>query len=344
MEADVVIAVMGMTGVGKSSFIRSITGRTDIVVGHSLTSQTAEVQGYTFRHGDKNVTLIDTPGFDDTYVSDSVIAAKIQGWLYTSYSSGTRLNGIVYIHSIMAPRMQGSALRNLRLFRKLCGDHALGNVILATTFWDKVDPTRGKKRERELRDEDEYWGRMVARGSKIMRLGRDRETAMLVLNELAGKPKVVLNTQQEAEAEKMQPVVLTKRVSTTGTRTRRTQPSSGTASAHTQWYQEQARKRAEEAHKWAKELEQMEKKLRERTERIQKEKMLAAAESKKAAEKTKKAKQKIYNSHKCRCPLVGRPVCASCHRIIGSSFYRESTLFSPSFDMAYWCGRLLLLR
>jgi putative ribosome biogenesis GTPase RsgA len=34
----VVIAVMGVTGVGKSTLIRTITGRDDIVVGHDLTS------------------------------------------------------------------------------------------------------------------------------------------------------------------------------------------------------------------------------------------------------------------------------------------------------------------
>jgi ABC-type proline/glycine betaine transport system ATPase subunit len=38
MEEDVVIAIMGMTGVGKSTFIRTITGCDDIVIGHGLMS------------------------------------------------------------------------------------------------------------------------------------------------------------------------------------------------------------------------------------------------------------------------------------------------------------------
>lgn len=37
-DSSVVIAVMGMTGVGKSSFIRSVSGRKDVVVGHTLSS------------------------------------------------------------------------------------------------------------------------------------------------------------------------------------------------------------------------------------------------------------------------------------------------------------------
>jgi putative ribosome biogenesis GTPase RsgA len=37
-SSDVVIAVMGMTGVGKSSFIKAVSGRKDIVIGHKLSS------------------------------------------------------------------------------------------------------------------------------------------------------------------------------------------------------------------------------------------------------------------------------------------------------------------
>lgn len=40
MEADVIIAIMGVTGVGKSTFIKTITGREDIAVGHGLFSGT----------------------------------------------------------------------------------------------------------------------------------------------------------------------------------------------------------------------------------------------------------------------------------------------------------------
>ncbi len=37
-SSDVVIAVMGMTGAGKSSFIKAVSGREDISVGHKLSS------------------------------------------------------------------------------------------------------------------------------------------------------------------------------------------------------------------------------------------------------------------------------------------------------------------
>jgi ABC-type proline/glycine betaine transport system ATPase subunit len=41
-EPEIVVAFMGVTGSGKSSFIKALTGRNDIVVGHGLTSSTSQ--------------------------------------------------------------------------------------------------------------------------------------------------------------------------------------------------------------------------------------------------------------------------------------------------------------
>jgi putative ribosome biogenesis GTPase RsgA len=46
-NADIVIAVIGMTGAGKSSFIASVTGREDIQVGHDLYSGTVNTVTYS---------------------------------------------------------------------------------------------------------------------------------------------------------------------------------------------------------------------------------------------------------------------------------------------------------
>ena len=37
-EQDVVIAIMGATGSGKSTFIKTVSGRNDVVVGNNLSS------------------------------------------------------------------------------------------------------------------------------------------------------------------------------------------------------------------------------------------------------------------------------------------------------------------
>jgi ABC-type hemin transport system ATPase subunit len=42
-SSNAVIAVMGMTGAGKSSFIKEVSGRKDIVIGHKLSSGLAYI-------------------------------------------------------------------------------------------------------------------------------------------------------------------------------------------------------------------------------------------------------------------------------------------------------------
>jgi predicted GTPase len=131
---DIIIAVMGATGAGKSTWI-SKTSRTNAKIGHDLsscrsaidisevqgndfriTTGTDSVQSYRFSDGQRNFVLVDTPGLDDTTMSDSNVVNRILDWLETEYRKGTKLNAILYLHRITDPRMQGSALRNLRMF------------------------------------------------------------------------------------------------------------------------------------------------------------------------------------------------------------------------------------
>lgn len=93
--------------------------------------------------------------------------------------------------------MQGSAFKNLRMFRSLCGGDALKNVILATSFWDQVEPRYGEKREQELITSKQFWAEMVAKGSKVMRLERNRATCLAVLREIAKNQRMDLQAQKE---------------------------------------------------------------------------------------------------------------------------------------------------
>jgi hypothetical protein len=78
--------------------------------------------------------LVDTPGFDDSRTSDSEILRALAAWLTETYSANIRLTGILYLHRILDIRLGGSAMRNLRMFRKLVGEQNLASVVLATTF------------------------------------------------------------------------------------------------------------------------------------------------------------------------------------------------------------------
>lgn len=86
------------------------------------------------------------------------------------------------------------------MFRKLCGDEPLKNVILCTTFWSKVDATTGDQREEELRTNREFWGGMVSRGSRMVRF-TDRQSGLGIVSSLLEKSPIVLEIQRELVEE-----------------------------------------------------------------------------------------------------------------------------------------------
>lgn len=133
----------------------------------------------------RTIYLIDTPGFDDTDKSDTEVLREIAAWLADSYKNKIRLHGIIYLHRITDIRMQGSAKRNLTLFKKLCGDDALKRVVLATTMWDRVEWQVAEQREKELKDTEEFWGWMCKKGSKVLRhYGPETDSAADILKQL----------------------------------------------------------------------------------------------------------------------------------------------------------------
>ncbi|KAJ8114629.1 hypothetical protein OPT61_g3545 [Boeremia exigua] len=166
---EIFVAVMGATGSGKSSFIQQVTGDQKCRVGHTLESETTEVREYRCQYSGRAYVLIDTPGFDDSYRSNSEVVDAILAWLEQSYRSKNLLSGIIYLHRINSVRMQGNSLQNLRMFRKLCGNDVFKNVLLVTTFWDTVNEAEGRAREEELSSNDEFWGMMIQKGSRMRR-------------------------------------------------------------------------------------------------------------------------------------------------------------------------------
>lgn len=126
----------------------------------------------------RNVFLVDTPGFDDSDKSDAEILSMLANWLAVTYSNRTKLHGILYLHRIIDVRMQGSARRNLKVFKDLCGPDALEKVVLVTTMWEKLaSRDEVEARELQLKTANDYWGYMVKKGSKIMRHTNDMQSA-----------------------------------------------------------------------------------------------------------------------------------------------------------------------
>jgi len=193
---------MGITGAGKSTFIKQVSGL-DVQVGHSLRSCTSEIGIYAYPHSSgRTIYLVDTPGFDDTERSDKEILENIADFFARIYSGKYPVAGLIYLHKIDGNRMQGSSRRNLKLLQDICGTKTLDSVILATTMWDKVDPDDGERNERELISNKDFWGRMIDAGSAVRRHDRKAHSAASIVSDIVDKAgrrfeKPVLQIQTE---------------------------------------------------------------------------------------------------------------------------------------------------
>ncbi|EDR07720.1 uncharacterized protein LACBIDRAFT_298189 [Laccaria bicolor S238N-H82] len=130
---------MGMTGTGKSSFIKLLTGDEGVKVGETLEPETSEIKSFLFFHNHQCVSLVDTPGFDDSRpnMSDSKLLDDIAEFLKRRHHTKA-VHGFMYFHRIRDVRVGGAATRNIRMFSSLCGPEAMKNVAIVTTRWDEL--------------------------------------------------------------------------------------------------------------------------------------------------------------------------------------------------------------
>ncbi|KAF3166292.1 hypothetical protein TWF106_009302 [Orbilia oligospora] len=194
-EKVVLIAVMGMTGAGKTTFISKVTGKSDLGIGHSLESCTREVSVHETKIGETTVRFVDTPGFSDTYLSDTEVLEMIADYLAAAYSKDMKLHGIIYLHPISENRMTNPATKNLEMFRKLTGEKNLKNVVLTTSMWDKVTAEEGARRERELKEK--FWKVLLAFEAKTIKYKGTSESAREVAGLLMENKPFYLQLQEE---------------------------------------------------------------------------------------------------------------------------------------------------
>jgi len=63
--------------------------------------------------------------------------------------------------------MGGISPRNFRMFKRLCGESTLRNIVIVTNMWGEVDPQVGEAREAKLKDT--FFKPVLDKGAQIAR-------------------------------------------------------------------------------------------------------------------------------------------------------------------------------
>ncbi|KAI6022643.1 P-loop containing nucleoside triphosphate hydrolase protein, partial [Pisolithus marmoratus] len=177
---------MGPTGSGKSTFIDHAVERPDMGAGHDLMSCMTGVCTIQYPHtnGVCNIVLVDTPGFNHTYMTDAQALQHIVHWLISSiHEKNIKLSSFLYFHRISDNRMPEMPQRLYQMFKELCGKDNLKNIILVTTMWDEVTEEVGSACEQELCAN--FWQTMITLGPTVHHFEGTTESAWKIINSLS---------------------------------------------------------------------------------------------------------------------------------------------------------------
>ena len=86
------------------------------------------------------------------------------------------------------------------MFRKLCGDDTLKNVVIVTNMWGEVGQAKGEMREAELKNK--FFKPALDKGAQMLRHGNTVESAHNILRHIIQNHPLPLKIQRELVDEK----------------------------------------------------------------------------------------------------------------------------------------------
>jgi chromosome segregation ATPase len=111
------------------------------------------------------------------------------------YEKGSKLAGVIYVHRISDNRFTGITGRNFKMFRELCGDTTLRNVVLVTNMWGEVSRDVGEARENEL--SNNFFKPVLDKGAQMVRHHNTAQSAHDVIRRIMKNRPVALQIQRE---------------------------------------------------------------------------------------------------------------------------------------------------
>ena len=115
--------------------------------------------------------------------------------LRNRYEEGSTLAGVIYIHRISDNRFGGITGRNFNVFRNLCGESTLKNVILVTNMWQVDSLDTNEAREREL--SSKFFKSTLDKGAQLARHHNTTESAHEIIRKIVDNHPAPLQIQRE---------------------------------------------------------------------------------------------------------------------------------------------------
>ncbi|KAL3480772.1 hypothetical protein BJX99DRAFT_272521 [Aspergillus californicus] len=142
-EAELFI-VTGAAGMGKSSFIKSITGE-NVYVGSTLESGTTTTSLVPAVISSKRCLFLDMPGFSTRDFHDWDIFERLMAGL-SVVQPYVQFRGVLYVDSMKDNRVTAATERVLKWLFCFCGAEFMPNVTVVTTQWDELNQAGVKTR------------------------------------------------------------------------------------------------------------------------------------------------------------------------------------------------------
>ncbi|KAF5371458.1 hypothetical protein D9615_009642 [Tricholomella constricta] len=184
---EAIIVAIGATGAGKSQFLNDVADAKVFKVGHDLDSETGVVNPQTVSYVDGygqnwRLTLVDTPGFQDTNMSDTEVLEKISDWMLSEYNAEKRVNGLIWFWDMKNARFEGLSKTNILMLDALVGDDAMANVVLCTNKWPRKPSQTDIDNEKKLHNEK--WKVPLGKGAQHARNDKPPKSAKYIINRI----------------------------------------------------------------------------------------------------------------------------------------------------------------
>ncbi|KAI9769751.1 MAG: hypothetical protein M1839_003597 [Geoglossum umbratile] len=198
-----IILVMGHTGHGTSSFVKSLLSPEDqsrIQIGHGCLSCTSRSTSWRITLGHRTVQLVETPGLNHTNFTDTSLLLSILTNISACQVLSAKIKGIIFLLDITS-KIGNTTLHHLELLRALVGPKAYKNLVFATTKWRPGIDTEEEHHTKQVRQDSlmtSVLSEFVLTGKAELHsfLG-NLASARTITTSLVGKPNIAFQIEDE---------------------------------------------------------------------------------------------------------------------------------------------------